>query len=330
MDDAGADWEVAARFLRAADEGTFDLPLPGCGRTWARFEALAALARSDLSLARLGEGHADALAILAEAGRQREQGAYGVWAASSRHARLAAEEVGKRWRLWGRKPFCSGATSVRRALVTASAGGPEILFDIEVGEGVEPVAGSWPAVGMAGSDSQTVDIDVVVDAGAQVGAPGFYAGRPGFWHGAVGVAACWYGGAGRLVDDAVAYLAECEPDPHALAELGAAVAAARAMRSTLTWAAGCFDADPDDSGGQARQVAAIARQVVHAGCVDVMARTASAAGARPLSLDGGHSRAAADLWVYLSQHHGGRDTADIGRAAIEARQPGATGCRLGW
>ena len=45
------------------------LPLPGHGDTWERFEILASLAEEDLSLARLGEGHADALGILDESGR---------------------------------------------------------------------------------------------------------------------------------------------------------------------------------------------------------------------------------------------------------------------
>ncbi|MET0496171.1 MAG: acyl-CoA dehydrogenase, partial [Actinoplanes sp.] len=62
-----------------------DLPLPGHGRTAERLLGLSALARRDLVLARLGEGHADALAILLELGSppsaaQRSQRG-GVWAA---------------------------------------------------------------------------------------------------------------------------------------------------------------------------------------------------------------------------------------------------------
>ena len=58
------------------------LPLPGRGDTWERFEILASLAEEDLSLARLGEGHADALAILDESGSSRHsEASYGVWAA---------------------------------------------------------------------------------------------------------------------------------------------------------------------------------------------------------------------------------------------------------
>ena len=65
----GAGWTgaaTAAAFAAAVKSGRLNLPLPGSGRTRERWAALADLAGEDLSLARLAEGHADALAILAE------------------------------------------------------------------------------------------------------------------------------------------------------------------------------------------------------------------------------------------------------------------------
>ena len=62
---------VAAELRRRAVEGELTLPEPGHGQTPQRWSALAALGRTDLTLARLAEGHVDALAILAEAGRDR-------------------------------------------------------------------------------------------------------------------------------------------------------------------------------------------------------------------------------------------------------------------
>ena len=67
----GAGWTgaaTAAAFAAAVKSGRLNLPLPGSGRTRERWAALADLAGEDLSLARLAEGHADALAILAELG----------------------------------------------------------------------------------------------------------------------------------------------------------------------------------------------------------------------------------------------------------------------
>ncbi|HCN45138.1 MAG TPA: acyl-CoA dehydrogenase, partial [Pseudomonas sp.] len=59
------------------------LPLPGQGHTLQRWQTLARVAGCDLSLAKLYEGHTDALAILSECGASHRvgQGIWGVWAA---------------------------------------------------------------------------------------------------------------------------------------------------------------------------------------------------------------------------------------------------------
>src|ERR1700723_65829 len=93
------------------------LPKPGSGGTPARFAALADWATRDLSLARLVEGHVDALAILEEAGHEPGSGAtYGVWAARKSAGGTTARLTAGGWRLTGEKPFCSGSTRIDRAL----------------------------------------------------------------------------------------------------------------------------------------------------------------------------------------------------------------------
>ena len=47
-------------------QGLDRLPLPGQGATLQRWQALCAVAEHDLSLAKLYEGHTDALAVMAE------------------------------------------------------------------------------------------------------------------------------------------------------------------------------------------------------------------------------------------------------------------------
>ena len=70
--------DVLANLRRALDT---TLPLPGGGQTALRHRLLIGIARKNLSIARLAEAHFDAVAILAEAGRETESGAlYGVWA----------------------------------------------------------------------------------------------------------------------------------------------------------------------------------------------------------------------------------------------------------
>jgi hypothetical protein len=296
------------------------LPLPGAGSTWARLKVLADWSARDLSLGRLIEGHADALSILAEAGlpAQGAGNSYGVWAARAGRDGTTATPVPGGWLLSGEKPYCSGSDRLDRALVTADAPDGYRLFDISVAEHVISVAPeSWMAVGMADSESETLTFGgPTLPESAAVGGPDFYLQRPGFWSGAVGVAACWYGGAKGLVDTLLAGLGP-EPGEHALADAGRAVAIVSGLAACLEHAAEAIDADPSDTRHRGNRRALWVRQVVHDGCVQVHALVASAGGAGPLCHDRAQARRAADLFVYLSQHHGGADAAVLGRMALE-------------
>ena len=114
----------------------------------------------DLSLARLAEGHVDALAILEEADCRAPDGArLGVWAAGPVDS-LQAVSVGSGWRLDGIRRWCSGALDLTHALIRAEAGDGERVFLVSLElPGIRPVEGSWPAVGMAASST----FDVVFD-----------------------------------------------------------------------------------------------------------------------------------------------------------------------
>jgi alkylation response protein AidB-like acyl-CoA dehydrogenase len=313
---------VRSQFEEFVSAEGADLPLPGSGLTWERFTTLARWSSVELSLGRLCEGHGDALAILAEADMKPfdVHASYGVWAARGARSKTLAERVGRGWRLSGTKEFCSGASILDRALVTAETPLGYLLFDVAVNDVV--VArhdGSWPATGMADSLSLTLDFggDVVEDAQV-VGPAEFYTQRPGFWFGGAGVAACWYGGAVGLVNGLVDSLSP-ETNEHVLADLGYAASSLESMRCVLKSVAQSFDDDPHDEGRQAQFRARIARQVVHDGAADVLVRVASAGGARPLCHDEDEGRRAADLYVYLSQHHGGADAAALGRIVAGSR-----------
>ncbi|HEV3267767.1 MAG TPA: hypothetical protein VGZ68_05140 [Acidimicrobiales bacterium] len=299
-----------------------NLPLPGSGSTWRRFEVLASWSSKDLSVGRLVEGHADATAILAEAGMGpvSEGTTYGVWAARSSRGGTVAERVAGGWRLTGSKEFCSGSGIIDRALVTAETNEGYRIFDIALEKNVAVVhEDSWPAVGMADSVSETLEFaGPVIPNDHVVGPPDFYTSRQGFWFGASGVAACWYGGAEGLVRNLVKSL-PVEPNEHVLADVGVAVTSLEAMRVVLKSSADAIDVDPTDAAGRARYRALVARQFVHDAAMEVLARVGSAGGARPLCLDAAQSRRAADLYVYLSQHHGGIDAAELGRLAREVR-----------
>jgi alkylation response protein AidB-like acyl-CoA dehydrogenase len=310
-------WQrTAAAFTAAVESGRLDLPLPGAGATWERWVAFADLAEEDLSLARLGEGHADAVAILAElSGAPPLPGSrWGVWAANPPGPNVTASRRGGTWVLNGTKQYCSGARSCTHALVTAAADDGARLFAVEV-EGLEPREDSWPATGMAGSD--TLDVGFPGIAAEPVGPPGGYTSRPGFSHGGVGVAACWYGGARGVARALLRAAAKRDIGPHALAHLGAVDIALRTVRSALGQAAQEIDADPGDLRGEGPLRSLRVRALTEAAATDVLARTGRALGAGPLSHDEAHSRAVADLTVYLRQHHAERDLARLGEQVAE-------------
>jgi hypothetical protein len=310
-------WRVtAAAFAAAVESGQLDLPLPGSGHTRGRWARLASLGAEDLSLVRLGEGHADAVAILAELGGQApEPGSrWGVWAAQPPGGGLTAAHTVRGWRLTGLKQYCSGARSCTRALVTAAAPDGVRLFAVAT-SGLAPVPGSWPATGMAGSDTLNIDFDDV--AAEPVGPPGGYTERPGFAHGGVGVAACWYGGARAVAGTLLAAARRRDVGPHALAHLGAIDIALTSARAALDQSADEIDADPYDLAGGGPVRALRVRAQVEAAATEVMGRVGRALGAGPLGHDEAHARRVADLTVYLRQHHAERDLAQLGTLVAE-------------
>jgi alkylation response protein AidB-like acyl-CoA dehydrogenase len=308
-----------AAWARAAhDVGLLDLPLPGRGATVERFACLADLGTLDLDLARLAEAHSDAAAIRSDLGYSGPDGGlWGVWAANPPVDPLTARRRGAGWVLAGTKPWCSGAGCCDRALVTALTDDGYRLFAVEVTEPhAVPVDGTWPAAAMQGSDSRSMCFDGA--PGEPVGRPEEYLSRPGFWHGAVGVAAVWWGGA-RGVARALALADSRRPlDQHALAHAGAVDASLAAAWASLASAAACFDDDPDDAAGTARLTAGRARTVVESTANEVVARTGRALGAAPLALDADHGRRVADLGLYLRQSHAERDLEQLGRASLDA------------
>jgi len=267
-DAAPSAWQrTALAFVSAVESGRLDLPLPGSGRTGERWAAFADLAEEDLSLARLGEGHA----------------------ARSRS-----------WR---------SLTARRRVPAAAGACGRRTRPDP-----------TWPATGMAASD--TLDVGFPGVAAKPVGPPGGYTSRPGFSHGGAGVAARWYGGARGVARTPLRAAAKRDVGPHALAHLGAVDIALHTARAALARAAEEIDADPGDQRGEgpvrALRVRALrVRALTEAAATDVLARTGRALGAGPLSHDESHSRAVADLTVYLRQHHAERDLARLGALVAE-------------
>ena len=284
------------------------IPAPGLGLTVQRLRALADLGAADGSLARLAEGHLDALAILDELGADAApaDALRAVWAA--RPEQLRARPDGTGWRLSGRKPWCSGGAAIDRALVTATdPDGAVRLFDVDVA----PLrfADDWSPIGMRASDSRTACMDVRVEREHQIGPPGAYVDRPGFWHGGIGVAACWHGIARRIGNDLARHAAQRD-DPYASAASGGAVASLAAASALLAAAGRQIDEQPADRVAGRRR-ASVVRVAVQQSSCDVLQRSIVAQGASAISFDVSHGRAVSDLTVYLGQLHHGHDAAGV-------------------
>ena len=297
--------------------GALKLPLPGSGETAQRWQRLAELTEIDVVAGRLAEAHADAVAILAELGGpdpQRDQ-LWGVWAAESRDAVLCAHGDEVEAKLDGTKVWCSGAGLCTHALVTARLdNGRRALFAADLREGgVRPLPSAWRNPGMAGSDTRSVQFSGA--PATAVGEPGAYLDRPGFWHGAIGVAACWLGGARAVAAPLYVRAADDSADPHTLAHLGAVDAALTAAEATLESAARQVDADPVDRAGTAELIARRTRAVVETAVDEAITRTGRALGPGPLCQDAQHASRVADLAIYVRQSHAERDLEVLGRLA---------------
>jgi alkylation response protein AidB-like acyl-CoA dehydrogenase len=299
------------------DSGRLELPLPASGRTAERWQRLAQLAEEDIVAARIAEAHVDAVAILHElGGKPPELGQlWGVWSAESPEAVLTATNNRGVYTLSGTKVWCSGAGFCSHALVTARlADGSQGLFAVAlVDPAVKALPSTWWNTGMAGSDTRSVQFTNA--QAVALGDPGDYLNRPGFWHGAIGVAACWLGGARKVAEPLYRCAASESADAYSLAHLGAVDAALAAGEAMLTNAAIQVDADPFDRSGTAELLARRIRAIVEHAADEAITRTGRALGPGPLCQDGRHAQRVADLSIYIRQSHAERDLAALGRLA---------------
>ncbi|WP_238420839.1 acyl-CoA dehydrogenase family protein [Gordonia sp. 'Campus'] len=298
-----------ARARAIVADPSWALPRPGGGRTLDRFAALVRACSDDISTGRLVEAHADADAILAEicGGGTAPGEFWGVWAAQARDTRVDARSAAGGWELSGIKEWCSGATSCTHALITAHTEGGDRLFAVDLGHtGVSADSTGWVNTGMHGSDTGTVSFDAV--PADPIGEPGAYLDRPGFWHGGIGVAACWFGGA-RKVAAPLYRAAQRSDDALLRMHAGAVDAHLAAGWAHLQAAAHDIDADPT---APSKRLAFAVRWSVEQVATAVIDRVGRALGPGPLAADPDHAQAVADLAVYIRQSHADRDLAVLG------------------
>ncbi|WP_457947911.1 hypothetical protein ACTAQI_18865 [Pseudarthrobacter sp. alpha12b] len=334
---AGAIGDVPALLALAVEAGR-TWPRPGEGRTAVLWELLASVAATDVAAARVLEPHLDAVAILAQAAQAfpavdpvpegAAEAAWGVFAAEGPNARLEARSAGTGLVLNGSKPWCSLAGRLDCAIITAHTDdGGRAAFAVSLRHpGVAGEEPEWIARGLREIPSGTVHFDQV--PATPVGGTGWYHSRPGFAWGGMGVAACWLGGAvgvARDFRDGLLAAADTgrEPDQLALAALGEVDRTIAAALQYLARTAdridhGTLGADGNQSTwSEAQRV----RGTVAAAVERVLYLVGSNRGPGPLAFDEPYAKKMADLALYVRQHHGARDDAQLGRLALKGDCP---------
>ena len=178
--------------------------------SWQQLIAeLLALGRTDIPLSRLAEGHVDAVRILGQAGASplpsgdgaAEPALYGVWASRSMQTGLSGRRVaGGHLLVDGTIRFASGAGVVDRALVPAwFDDGHHELVDLATA-GLPVDASVWRTGAMAASRTHELRLESVPIDSRQSSGRWISISTDQVLPGGVGVAACWAGGAARLVD----------------------------------------------------------------------------------------------------------------------------------
>ena len=280
--------------------------------TLIRWQILGYVASIDLTIAKWFESHLDALSILYEVGYSGNTDSLSnrLWAVWASEGHPLSFNQGK---LNGTKAWCSGANIVDYGLMTyrdTSNDAQLLIVDMQEAD-IEIDNSGWQAVGMQATDTATMTFTQAI--AHQVGGANAYLDRVGFWHGAAGVAACWYGAAARLAEYLVnAY--QTKPNDYKAMYLGQISTSLAVTQQYFYSVAELIDSQPHLSHELAiRQLRAnveqLARQVIEV--------VGQALGAAPFCANAHFARLSADLAVFIRQSHGAFDLQKIGELTSE-------------
>lgn len=273
---------------------------------------LLALARVNLSLARLYEGHVNALALLASFGdeilhrrvaeRVAKGALFGVWGADGKVPVTLARE-GRALR--GAKCFASGLGAVSLAVVTVDSGPSVRLCLVDTGDRDRQDISTWQMEGMKASASGSYDFEGVADTAFTLfGRPGCYLEEPGFLGGVWRIAAVQLGGTFGLIEaarDRLRALDRLEAVPQ-LVRLGGALQRALGVIGLVEKAAALAGSPrsfkaPED----AVALSAAARLVTEEIALGAITAAEQSVGLRQFERASESGRIARDLRVYIRQ-----------------------------
>lgn len=289
------------------------VPYPASGDTLKRWQILSQVSASNLSLGKLFESHLDALAILHELNIPvMKKGLWAVWAAEGGPRPLKLEAGN----LTGIKPWCSASVWVQHGLLTYRDEQQQsqlLILDLQQ-EGIQHYQDAWQAVGMQHTLTARLELDRVEVE--KVAAPDAYLDRPGFWHGAAGVAACWYGATVRLAE----YLRQTflvKPHAYKAMYLGEISRELLATQALFYQVAELIDQQPQYS--HELKIRSLRAQV-ETTALNVLTHVGKALGAAPYCEHPHFARLAADLPVFIRQSHAAFDLERIGELSAQEEE----------
>lgn len=283
-------------------------------------ERLTQIGAASLPIARLYEGHANALALIAASAndaqrlavearlRQDDGGSpaclLGVWGADgARPVQIVPGETGQE--LSGEKAYASGLGVVTLAIVTAQtdAGLQMVLIDArDMSRGNQA---AWDVDGMVGSVSGTFMCDRLPAGDAQqIGSPGAMLEEPAFHGGVWRLAACYAGAIQRLAvlcnEVVEAADASGRDNPINRARLGSVVI--ESQTATL-WARHAAEVMSDPAANRDAKIAAalFAREACEQAADRTLALAERVIGARLHQRGNEAGRIARDLRLFLRQ-----------------------------
>jgi alkylation response protein AidB-like acyl-CoA dehydrogenase len=296
---------------------------------------LRALGSADLSVARLVEGHLNAVALVcrygtasqieAFAGDVAEGAMSGVWGADDA-AGLRVEIDGKSWRLNGRKILASGASFITRPVVTARTELGQIMVLPRLESSGRADVSQWTAQGMRSTATGSVDFTgLLLEEDQVLGKSGDFMRQPHFSGGAWRFCAVHLGAAERLVDLFREHLVSRgrDNDPYQLQRISQCVAATTTASFWVCEAAR-RNAEGSDSPTELVAFVNLTRMVTERAALDVLEAVHRGVGLNAFMRPHPIERISRDLSTYLRQPVPDLAMSDAARAILASVRPTAT------
>jgi alkylation response protein AidB-like acyl-CoA dehydrogenase len=341
-----------AELAMLAAAGVLAAPLPErgggrglgteAGRSGLLLDLLEQVGAASLPVARLLEGHINALHLIHLFGSAEQQQRYArevrerrlrfaVWNTDAEDG-LALEPDGDGYCLSGAKTLAPGAGSIERPLVTARLpDGRSQMCVVEADTAACVIdRDGWQVSGMRASASYRIAFDGVrIAPGALIGGPGDHHRQPWFTGGAVRFAAAQFGAASALFEHCRAHLRRTQRggDAHQKGRLGEMAIALETGSLWLARAAAFLDLSlsPSADAASARIVtqANMTRSVVERVCLEVLELVERSIGLKGFLRPHPVERIGRDLRICLRQPAPDAALVEAGRFAFEQGRLGS-------